>query len=106
MPVLGIVALSAALGGCASSSAEITSAYVSPVMYQLDDSEEAARASNFGGWRVRLLAQSLNVPIRGAGPLDPALGFCSPSRRPRGFHLRESAGRGLFDSSRIRRDRP
>ena len=34
MRVLGIVALGAALGGCASSSAEITPAYVSPVMYQ------------------------------------------------------------------------
>jgi hypothetical protein len=31
---LGIVVLSAALGGCASSSAEITPAYVSPVMFQ------------------------------------------------------------------------
>jgi hypothetical protein len=31
---LGIVVLGAALGGCASSSAEITPAYVSPVMYQ------------------------------------------------------------------------
>ena len=34
MRVLGIVALGAALGGCASSSAEIAPAYVSPVMYQ------------------------------------------------------------------------
>ncbi len=31
---LGIVVLSAALGGCASSSAEITPAYVSLVMFQ------------------------------------------------------------------------
>jgi hypothetical protein len=31
---LGIVALGAALAGCASSSAEITPSYVSPVMYQ------------------------------------------------------------------------
>src|SRR6267154_3131716 len=31
---LGIVALGAALGGCASSSADITPAYVSPVVYQ------------------------------------------------------------------------
>jgi hypothetical protein len=30
----GIVALGAALAGCASSSAEVTAAYVSPVMYQ------------------------------------------------------------------------
>ncbi len=34
MRILGIVALGAALGGCASSSAEIVPAYVSPVMYQ------------------------------------------------------------------------
>ncbi|MGM4918072.1 hypothetical protein [Tardiphaga sp. 813_E8_N1_3] len=30
----GMVALAAMLGGCASSSSEITPAYVSPVMYQ------------------------------------------------------------------------
>jgi len=34
MRILGIVALGAALGGRASSSAEIIPAYVSPVMYQ------------------------------------------------------------------------
>ncbi len=34
MRILGIVALGAALGGCASSSTEIAPAYVSPVMYQ------------------------------------------------------------------------
>jgi hypothetical protein len=34
MRILGLVALCAALAGCASSSAEITPAYVSPVMYQ------------------------------------------------------------------------
>ena len=34
MRVLGIVALSAALAGCASSSSDITPAYVSPVAYQ------------------------------------------------------------------------
>jgi hypothetical protein len=34
MRVLGIVALGAALAGCASSSADITPAYVSPVAYQ------------------------------------------------------------------------
>jgi hypothetical protein len=34
MRILGIVALSAALGGCASSSADVTPAYVSPVAYQ------------------------------------------------------------------------
>jgi len=34
MRILGIAALGAALGGCASSSADITPAYVSPVAYQ------------------------------------------------------------------------
>jgi hypothetical protein len=34
MRYLGIVALGAALGGCASSSAEITPAYISPVAFQ------------------------------------------------------------------------
>jgi hypothetical protein len=34
MRVLGIVALCAALGGCASSSSDIAPAYVSPVAYQ------------------------------------------------------------------------
>ena len=34
MRILGIVALGAALGGCASSAADITPAYVSPITYQ------------------------------------------------------------------------
>jgi hypothetical protein len=34
MRILGIVALCAALGGCASSAADITPAYISPVAYQ------------------------------------------------------------------------
>jgi len=34
MRILGIVALGVALGSCASSSADITPAYVSPVTYQ------------------------------------------------------------------------
>src|SRR5882757_7522198 len=34
MRILGIVALGAALGGCASNSAEIAPAYISPVAYQ------------------------------------------------------------------------
>jgi hypothetical protein len=34
MRILGIVALGAALGGCASASSDITPAYISPVMYQ------------------------------------------------------------------------
>ncbi len=34
MRVLGVVVLSTALAGCASSSSEITPSYVSPVAYQ------------------------------------------------------------------------
>ena len=34
MRVLGIVALGAALGGCASSASDIQPAYISPVVYQ------------------------------------------------------------------------
>jgi len=34
MRILGIVALGAALGGCASSAADIAPAYVSPITYQ------------------------------------------------------------------------
>ena len=34
MRILGIVALGAALGGCASSAADIAPAYISPAMYQ------------------------------------------------------------------------
>src|SRR3981081_7188 len=42
MRILGIVALGAALGGCASSSAEISAAYVSPVMYQQYNCQQLA----------------------------------------------------------------
>jgi hypothetical protein len=34
MRILGIVALGAALGGCASSASDIAQAYVSPVAHQ------------------------------------------------------------------------
>jgi hypothetical protein len=43
MRVLGIVALGAALGACASSSADITPAYISPVMYQQYDCQQLAQ---------------------------------------------------------------
>jgi hypothetical protein len=50
MRILGIVALGAALGGCASSSAEITPAYISPVTYQ-----------NYTCQQLALEAQSLST---------------------------------------------
>src|SRR6202043_1344173 len=42
MRIVGIVALSAALAGCASASSDITPAYVSPVMYQQYDCQQLA----------------------------------------------------------------
>src|SRR5215472_11039083 len=39
---LGIVALAAALAGCASSAADITPAYVSPMMYQSYNCQQLA----------------------------------------------------------------
>lgn len=42
MRILGIVALGAALGGCASSSADITPSYISPVMYQQYNCQQLA----------------------------------------------------------------
>jgi hypothetical protein len=57
MRVLGVVALGAALGGCASSSADITPTYVSPVTYQsftcqqlgLEAQSISARAATLSG---------------------------------------------------------
>jgi polygalacturonase len=57
MRILGVVALCAALGGCASTSAEITPAYVSPVIYQghtcqqlaLEAQSISARAATLSG---------------------------------------------------------
>ncbi|RXH41345.1 hypothetical protein [Bradyrhizobium zhanjiangense] len=54
---LGIIALGAALAGCASSSAEITPAYVSPLQYQpyncqqlaLEAQSVSARAASLSG---------------------------------------------------------
>jgi hypothetical protein len=50
MRFLGIVALCAALGGCASSSGDITPAYVSPVAYQ-----------TYTGRQLALEAQSIST---------------------------------------------
>lgn len=57
MRILGIIALGAALGGCASSSADITPSYVSPVAYQgytcqqlgLEAQAISARAATLSG---------------------------------------------------------
>jgi len=42
MPNLGIVVLGAALAGCASSSADITPTYVSPMLYQSYNCQQLA----------------------------------------------------------------
>jgi hypothetical protein len=55
MRVLGIVAPGAALGGCASTAADITPTYVSPVTYQ-----------SFTCQQLALEAQSLSA--RAAAP--------------------------------------
>ncbi len=57
MRILGVVALGAALAGCASSAADITPAYVSPVVYQgytcqqlaLEAQAISTRAANLSG---------------------------------------------------------
>jgi hypothetical protein len=56
MRVLGIVALGAALGGCASSSADITPAYVSPVMYQAYTCPELAQEAQAVSTRAASLS--------------------------------------------------
>src|SRR3982074_622456 len=56
MRILGIVALGAALGGCASSSAEITPAYISPVMYQQYTCQQLAQEAQAVSTRAAALS--------------------------------------------------
>jgi hypothetical protein len=56
MRILGIVALGAALGGCASSSADITPAYVSPVMYQAYTCQQLAQEAQAVSTRAASLS--------------------------------------------------
>jgi hypothetical protein len=56
MRKLGIVVISAALGGCASSSADITPAYVSPVMYQSYNCQQLALEAQGVSARAAALA--------------------------------------------------
>ena len=70
MRILGIVALGAALGGCASSAADITPAYVSPVQYQSYTCQQLALEDGQGLWPAiarpddhEELGPSLLVPI-------------------------------------------
>src|SRR3984893_1822806 len=56
MRFLGLAALSAALAGCASSSADITPAYVSPLMYQGYTSEQLAKEAQAVSTRAASLS--------------------------------------------------
>jgi hypothetical protein len=56
MRIFGIVALGAALGGCASSSADITPAYVSPVMYQAYTCQQLAQEAQAVSTRAASLS--------------------------------------------------
>jgi hypothetical protein len=56
MRALGIVALGAALGGCASASSEITPAYVSPVMYQQYNCQQLAQEAQAVSTRAASLS--------------------------------------------------
>src|SRR4030081_1816355 len=56
MRILGIVALGAALGGCASSSADITPPYISPVMYQSYTCQQLAQEAQAVSQRAATLS--------------------------------------------------
>jgi hypothetical protein len=56
MRILGSVALGAALGGCASSSQDITLAYVSPVAYQSYTCQQLALGVQSISTRVNILS--------------------------------------------------
>jgi hypothetical protein len=56
MRIMGIVALGAALAGCASSSADITPAYVSPVAYQSYTCQQLALEAQSISTRAAMLS--------------------------------------------------
>jgi hypothetical protein len=56
MRILGVAALGAALGGCASSSADITPAYISPVMYQSYTCQQLAQEAQAVSTRAASLS--------------------------------------------------
>src|SRR3984893_8249507 len=56
MRFLGLAALSAALAGCASSSADITPAYISPVMYQQYTCQQLAQEAQAVSTRAAALS--------------------------------------------------
>ena len=53
---LGIVALGAALAGCASSAADITATYVSPMMYQSFNCQQLAMEAQSVSARAAVLS--------------------------------------------------
>ena|ERR1700722_8298187 len=99
MRILGIVALGAALGGCASSSADIMPAYVSPVAYQ--------------GYTCQQLAlEAQSISTRATADISPLLtlpmGFDADEmlsvRRLR-MGMRNSPGQALGPRRDVRRRR-
>jgi hypothetical protein len=56
MRILGIVALCAALAGCASASSDITPAYISPVMYQQYNCQQLAQEAQAVSTRAASLS--------------------------------------------------
>jgi hypothetical protein len=55
---LGIVVLSAALAGCASTSSDITATYVSPVLYQSHDCQQLATEAQWVSARAAVLSSA------------------------------------------------
>jgi hypothetical protein len=90
MRILGIVALGAALGGCASSASDITPAYVSPVAYQGYTCQQLALEAQAISTRAATLSGS-GQPIIGHGPI-PSLVSIMP-------HFWLSNGARLVDES-------
>src|SRR4030081_1187094 len=76
MRILGIVALGAALGGCASSSAEITPAYISPVMYQQYTCQQLAQEAQAVSTRAAALSG-----VQDSKPHQRWTGDCRSDRR-------------------------
>lgn len=109
MRILGIVALGAALGGCASSAADITPAYVSPVAYQsytcqqlaLDAQSISTRAATLSGAQDSQRTKDGWATAAAVVVFWPAAVF----RMSRVVRL-PFDGSSHFDQSRVRPDGP
>jgi len=72
MRILGIVALCAALGGCASSAADISPAYVSPVAYQSYTCQQLALEAQAISTRAATLSRAQDRQRTNDGPATAA----------------------------------